>query len=217
MSLDVLVRALERGNPYHKPAGPGGGQFASGASGGGVSVPKSEWVLGTDKFGMQAWVKNPTAVAKPASAGKSQSLSDAGNLDMVDGKRGIGPKSFDHFTGEAAKGIGNTIIYAQSAPGRQWLSLRDKAGKIQAAALLDKSDPRVHFVDDITSNVRGGGTRLMARICEDAARQKKGVQLVAIEGAKGFYKKIGMSGDHVFEFTMQQADSFAKKYARAIK
>ncbi len=54
MSLDVLVQAVEGGgNPYHKGAGPGGGQFASEGSGG-VSVSKPEWVLGTDKFGMQA-------------------------------------------------------------------------------------------------------------------------------------------------------------------
>ncbi len=154
---------------------------------------------------------------KATSAGKPQSLSDAGNLDMVDGKRGIGPKSFDHFTSETAKGMGSIIVYAQAAPGRQWLSLRDKAGKVQAAALLDKSDAEFHFVDNIASNVRGGGTRLMARICEDAAKGNKGVMLVAIDGAQGFYKKIGMAGDPVFQFTMQQAKTFAKKYARAIK
>ena len=35
MSLDVLVRALEQGNPYHEPAGtPAGGEFAHAPVGG---------------------------------------------------------------------------------------------------------------------------------------------------------------------------------------
>jgi predicted N-acetyltransferase YhbS len=60
-------------------------------------------------------------------------------------------------------------------------------------------------------NVRGVGTNLMLEAARVAARENKGVELVALRGAEGFYQKLGMIGAHGFyQWTPGQARSFAQ-------
>ncbi len=175
MSLDVLVRALEKGNPYHKPAGPGGGQF-TGSGGGGVFA------------GMQI----------------------TGGIEL------ISDTLIEHWSKPKAKDMMVGIVASR---GEKYI-LRDSDGKVQAGVSFDSNFGGVYYIAAIASNVRGGGTRLMARVCEDAASHNRGIMLFGLAEAQGFYRKIGMSFESdsdIFRFSAKRADSFAKKYARATK
>lgn len=70
--------------------------------------------------------------------------------------------------------------------------LRDKAGKVVAAiSFSDKSLSGDIEVGHVGSLVKGGGTAAMKIAAEAAAKAKVGITLFSLEGAVGFYEKLG--------------------------
>jgi len=105
-----------------------------------------------------------------------------------------------------------------------YITAKDKAGNVQGAVIASNHkgvDIHVEFLEVNPANrgengLSGIGSNLLARVATELEPDQI-FTLEAIESAKGFYAKIGMTpgeayeGGQSFSFTYEQAQDFAKK------
>jgi hypothetical protein len=131
--------------------------------------------------------------------------------------------TFDYWENEQAKEIAREMLEStELGSGRYKKShtltwLRDEDGDVRAVALVAKG-AQFHTLQYLASDVKGGGTRLMALVCDAAARAGAGIGGNALESAVDFYRKIGMQEKALFvSFTAEEAKGFANRVLRGKK
>lgn len=121
----------------------------------------------------------------------------------------------DSWEGDRWKVAMNAIVRAKQKGGTIHQS-RDEAGNLNGIALTVPEE-RYVAVDMLATKERGHGRKMMATICDQAAKAGKGVSLLAARSAVGFYEKLGMHRSGFdFWFTAAEAAAFVGMASEAL-
>jgi hypothetical protein len=71
-------------------------------------------------------------------------------------------------------------------------AVRDEKGSLAALMSYVVQPDGDVYVEYLSSNRKGGGTRLIAEACKEASKNRTGVTLDSVPEAKSFYEHIGM-------------------------
>lgn len=77
-----------------------------------------------------------------------------------------------------------------------------------------RKQEHAYIVMSLATKRKGLGRAMMGEVCRRAAKVKAGVKLVAVPGASGFYRRIGMreGSESMFSFSLKEAAEFAKAH-----
>lgn len=121
----------------------------------------------------------------------------------------------DSWEGDRWKVAMNAIVRAKQKGGTIHQS-RDEAGNLNGIALTVPEE-RYVVVDMLATKERGNGRKIMATICDQAAKAGKGISLLAARSAVGFYEKLGMHRSGFdFWFTAAEAAAFVGMASEAL-
>jgi hypothetical protein len=185
-----------------------------------------------DSGGKGEWIRPEGN--EPVAAGTKSLVQSKVTASFKIASVGRGELSYDDvkdWSGVERQTIAREAIYAlnnfKSVDGFQ---VRSSNGKLAALVAYHKLSPRelkkdpemgsrAIDIEYLASSRPGGGTRLVAEVCNLAASKGIGVQLSALPNAETYYKKLGMKetkgqGADLsrYEFDSKQAGDFSNKY-----
>lgn len=205
-SIQLAIRMAADANPWQPYKGPRGGTGWVHSGTQDVRYvkerPGAHETGGSEKAGTPS---SPAAESKsdrpPVSTSPPALIPDKSELDSWEGDRW--------------KVAMNALVRAKQKGGTIHQS-RDEAGNLNGIALTVPEE-RYVVVDMLATKERGNGRKMMATICDQAAKAGKGISLLAARSAVGFYEKLGMHRSGFdFWFTAAEAAAFVGMASEAL-